>query len=625
MRRSTSPCVNLPVCLASFLALCLLPLSALAQDPGALFNAYLAGSWKANPGLATRAGVHEYDALLPDLSAPAMQAEIARNHDFLAQFERVSQGMSLRVAQGQTPGAPATPPGAASPASRADLEVVLDHIRLTLFQLEEMRTWKTRPDLLVTALSDSVRDLVVRAFAPADRRFEAADARLKQLPKALRALRGNFDAVASTPARPVRAPAVAQQTAVAPALQPSEYSTRTAIALSQATASFIEKTVPQAAAEQGSNRKTQQRVERDSAAAAAAFRDFAQWLESALLPVSKGVPFLAPEPYARWFRYYLAIDETPDSLLKAAEADLAETREQMRVVAESIGPGKTLAEVLESLAQDHPTPQTIVSAYQTAASQARRFVDQKKLVPLPRSDRFRIERAPAGFPADEATLDVPGPFEPDLNFYLYSPNLDRLGLEAGDRVLLENDPSSVQMVAVHELFPGHYVQLDLMNRAGNLPQKVFANPAFVSGWAQYCEQMVLEEGFASEAGEPGPSRLRLVQLFRALRGQAAAIADIGLHTGIMNAGEAVKLLSEQGLQSRERAEEQVREIALNPSALAADYAGKRSILRLREELRKKQGPAFILREFHEQLISLGAPPLPAAREIMLDALNRLGK
>lgn len=588
-RRLTFCCL-----LALALGAVLLAPFLLAQDFDALFETYLAGYWRANPGLATRAGVHARDLELPDLTAAAAQAEIARQRDLLRQFEQLDAA-------------------AMTAGERADLDVVLNHIRLTLLEQDELQAWRTRPDLLVSALSDSVRDLAVREFAPADRRFQAADRRLKQLPKTLRALRANFD----DPSPPRQAGKVALRTQAATRdpqsakATPSDVSTRAAIALSQAAADFIEKSLPQAGAEQGASRKVQGSLRRDSAAAAAAFRDFARWLETVLLPASHGPAFQSPQVYARWFRYYLAVEEQPPELLKAAEAALTETQGQMQRLAESIAPGRPVAEVLEALSQDHPQARELAAAYQAASVQARRFVEQKKLASLPDRDRLRIESAPDGFPADRLTLNVPGPFEPDLSFYLYAPNIDRLALEAGDRVLAENNSYALRLAAVHELFPGHYLQLDLMNRASNLPQKVFANPAFVAGWAQYCEQMVLEEGFSDEP------RLRLLQLARLAFSQATAIADIRLHTGAMTADDAVKFLMGQGLLAKDRAEEQVRSIALHPAAAAADYAGLRGILRLREDLRKKLGPAFVLSEFHDQLISLGAPPLPAARAILM--------
>jgi ATP-dependent exoDNAse (exonuclease V) beta subunit len=54
-----------------------------------------------------------------------------------------------------------------------------------------------------------------------------------------------------------------------------------------------------------------------------------------------------------------------------------------------------------------------------------------------------------------------------------------------------------------------------------------------------------------------------------------------------------------------------------PLEPAAGYAGKLEILRLREEMQKKQGPAFILKEFHDRLLVLGAPPIHFARELLL--------
>ena len=48
--------------------------------------------------------------------------------------------------------------------------------------------------------------------------------------------------------------------------------------------------------------------------------------------------------------------------------------------------------------------------------------------------------------------------------------------------------------------------------------------------------------------------------------------------------------------------------------------GKLMILKLREDYRRErqaQGAAYSLKEFHDRLLSYGAPPLPLLREAML--------
>jgi uncharacterized protein (DUF885 family) len=45
--------------------------------------------------------------------------------------------------------------------------------------------------------------------------------------------------------------------------------------------------------------------------------------------------------------------------------------------------------------------------------------------------------------------------------------------------------------------------------------------------------------------------------------------------------------------------------------------GKLMILKLREDYRREQGPQYSLKQFHDRLLSYGAPPLPLLREEML--------
>ena len=45
--------------------------------------------------------------------------------------------------------------------------------------------------------------------------------------------------------------------------------------------------------------------------------------------------------------------------------------------------------------------------------------------------------------------------------------------------------------------------------------------------------------------------------------------------------------------------------------------GKLMILKLRSDYRREKGAAYSLKEFHDKLLSYGAPPLPLLRQVML--------
>ncbi len=554
----------LVLCLFSFF----FPIPAAAEEFDAILDEYLSGYWKANPaGAATPAGVHTYDQQLEDFSPAARNAEIQRNRAFLQRFRRLET----------------TP---LAPGKRVDLGIVLDHIQWTLLELEEIQFWKRNPQFYVSLLGDAVQALIKREFAPADRRFQAVAARLKLLPRALEQARGNLE-------------------------NPPELRTRKALDLIPGAADFLEKDVPQAASEQGASRKTQRRVAREAARAGATLRQFGKWLQADLLPRSRGNFVLGRELYSRKFRYYLGTALTPDQALAEAARDARLTQDEMRRLAAQIAPGRALPEVLGRLGREHPAPPDLLAAFRSAIAEARGFVQEKRLAPLPNPDRLRVAPAPAFSAPARAFLDPPGPFEPDLPSFYYVPVRDDFSVEAGEELLRDNNAYIIALVTAQETYPGRYVQREAMNQSPRLARKVFANQAFTEGWAHYSEQLIFEEGF-----RPDP-RARLLQLANSLRSQLSAIVDIRLHTGQISPDDAVKLLMDEGFQGKAAAENAVERVSLNPAQLSTPYCGKLEILRLREEMRNKRGPAFSLQEFHEALLALGAPPVRSARALLL--------
>ncbi len=557
----------------SLVSLILLVSPAGAQEFDAVLEEYLSGYWRANPSrAATPAGVHAYDAQLEDLSAAAVEAEIQRNRAFLARFERL-------------------PAQSLAPAKRVDLEIALDRIRLELLELEERRSWKRHPQFYVSLAGEAVLGLVRREFTPAERRFQNVAARLKLIPRLLEQARANLE-------------------------NPPELCTREALEKIPDMADFLEKQVPQAAAEQGASRKRQRRVASEAARAAAALRRFGEWLQAQMLPRSKGESVLGAELYGRMFRYSLGTALSPEEVLAAAERDLGATQEEMRRLAAQVAPGRPLAEVLEGLGREQPGRQDELAAFRAAVAEVRRFVEEKRLSPLPRPDRLRVLPAPffyafARGEAVRAFLDSPGPFEPDLpsSYYVWLPQ--NLSGDALEDLLRGRNAFDVLICAAQETYPGRYTQLGAMHRAPHLARKVFASRAFIEGWAHYAEQMLFEEGF--RAGAPA----RLAQLQTAAAAQLEAIVDIRLHTSRLSRADAVKLLAAEAFLPQATAERKVALASLSPVELSAAYVGRLEILRLREEMRKKQGPAFSLGEFHERLLEVGAPPIRYARSLLL--------
>jgi uncharacterized protein (DUF885 family) len=101
--------------------------------------------------------------------------------------------------------------------------------------------------------------------------------------------------------------------------------------------------------------------------------------------------------------------------------------------------------------------------------------------------------------------------------------------------------------------------------------------------------------------------LRLGQLQDALLRNARFIVGIEMHTGKMSFDEAVEFFQKEGYQSKETATVETKRGTGDPTYLYYTL-GKLEIMKLREDMKKKQGAAFSLEEFHNDFLRQGFPP-----------------
>src|SRR5437016_8989421 len=102
----------------------------------------------------------------------------------------------------------------------------------------------------------------------------------------------------------------------------------------------------------------------------------------------------------------------------------------------------------------------------------------------------------------------------------------------------------IQILTIHEAYPGHYVQLEYANRNPSLIRRVLSSGVYVEGWAVYTEQAMLDQGYGQ-----GDLALRMNQLKLYLRTVANAILDHRMHYGTMTDEEATAFLTQQCFQS----------------------------------------------------------------------------
>jgi uncharacterized protein (DUF885 family) len=180
---------------------------------------------------------------------------------------------------------------------------------------------------------------------------------------------------------------------------------------------------------------------------------------------------------------------------------------------------------------------------------------------------------------------------------------------------------TIVSTSVHEAYPGHYVQFLWQSQFPSKIRKLIGANTNIEGWAHYCEQMMLDEGYGKSIAkdEREANLIRLGQLQDALMRDARFVVAIRMHTGVggaMSTAQAEEFFVKEGYQARPIAEVETKRGTSD--ALYLYYTlGKLEIMKLREDVRLKQGAAFRLKTFHDDLMRQGFAPIKVIRKAML--------
>src|ERR1700677_969906 len=122
--------------------------------------------FKFNPTVGTASGFHQYDAQLEDYSKAPVHTQSHALHAPVKKFSAL----------------PADP----------DRDLILNYIRATLLELEQVRSWEKNPDNYSSGITNSIFVIMSRTFAPPADRLRSVIARERQFPAVFEAARANL-------------------------------------------------------------------------------------------------------------------------------------------------------------------------------------------------------------------------------------------------------------------------------------------------------------------------------------------------------------------------------------------------------------------------------------------------
>ncbi|HZC44221.1 MAG TPA: DUF885 domain-containing protein, partial [Acidobacteriaceae bacterium] len=460
-----------------------------------------------------------------------------------------------------------------------------------------IRPWQKNPDFYSSGIADSAFTIIERNYAPADVRLGALISREKQMPAALLAARANLE-------------------------NPPKIFADIALEQLPGIISFYKNDIPAAFASV-KDRKLMDEFHACNAAVIQALTDYQQWLTTDLLPKSHGDFRIGAATFSAKLRDDEMVDIPLDRLLQIAYADLHKNQEQFREIAHELDADKTPLQVLAELQSDHPAPDQLLGKFQSTFNNLIQFIREKQIVAIPSDVQPTLENTPPFMRATTfASMDSPGAYETGSHkayFNVTVPGPDETPQERAERMAAFNIGTIVS-TSVHEAYPGHYVQFLFMPQIHSRVRKMLYSSSNVEGWAHYCEQMMLDEGY----GQPGwgannareAKLIRLGQLSDALLRDARFIVGIKLHTQGMTIDQAVDFFQKEGYQTRATGLVETKRGAGDPTYLYYTL-GKLMILKLRADVQQKEGAAFSLEKFHNEFLRQGGVPLPIVRRAMM--------
>lgn len=548
---------------------------SLSQLEDRYFDEYY---FKFNPTQGTQAGFHQYDNQLEDYSRAAVDQQIATLKKFRDEFARVS----VPANQDQA----------------TDYRLVVDDINSRLLTLETIRPWEKNPDQYSSGITGSIFTIMSRSYAPADQRLKSIIAREKQAPAIFQAAKQNLK-------------------------NPPPIFVDVALEQISGLIGFFQKDVPEAFQDvkdpallkefQASNQMVMDEL-----------KAYGEWLEKDLKPRAHGDFRLGADTYRKKLLYDEDVDIPLDRLLEVGMANLRQNQQAFKETAAKIDPNKTPQQILEELGKDHPAPDKLLQTFRDTLGGLKGFLEQRHIVKVPSDVPPIVEETPPFARAlTFASMDTPGPYEKVAKEAYFNVTLPESSWtpQQVDEHMAGFNRGTIISTAVHEVYPGHYIQFLWVPYAPSKVRKLLGCSSNAEGWAHYSEQMMLDEGYGRTPGaDPDHDvaylKLRLGQLQDALLRNARFIVGIQMHTGKMTFDQGVAFFVKEGYQSHMNGLRETKRGTSDPTYLYYTL-GKLEILKLREDYKKKMGAQFSLEGFHNEFLKQGFPPIKLIRKTML--------
>ena len=524
---------------------------------------------ESNPDFATYLGLHEpYDYLLPKGSTDRLEGNLRLIEETIKRLNETLKREELNEEH------------------QTDWEVIEKAYENWKFQFYELRMHELDPDV-TEELGGLIFIMFTRDYTSLEKRVDAIAARIEKMPKFLEEFRSRFESS-----------------------NPVKLWTELAIEKAQNIGGLFY-FILQATKGRVSD-KTYEKLSKAIQNFEPAFKAHMEWLYS-LLPKTKEEWAIGTEKFEKLLRLR-ELGMNSDEIYQLGVKYLQELKAERERLAQQISPGKTVEEVMKMIESNAPrTFEEALEATKKAMEEARRFIQERNIATVYPEDVLLVKETPAFLTPiiPFAAMMMPAKFDkPQIGIYLVTRPKDPSNL--GKHL---NFPS-IKNTAVHEAFPGHFLQGAISNR-GSFIRLLAQGTETVEGWAHYCEEMMAEKGFTDDL------ETRFIRVNDMIWRAVRIIVDVKLSRGEMSFDEAVEMLVKETGMSREAAVAEVKRYTQTPSYALSYLLGKHLILKLKEEVKEKMGDKFDEKFFHDTITANGYLPISMLRKLFERKISKL--
>jgi uncharacterized protein (DUF885 family) len=536
----------------------------------------------ADPVWATATGEHRFDDQLPDLT-PSGQTKIA------ADFQARAQGLRALAANVPADASPADGAGTDHPA--LDARLLADHLEAWAFEATSFRPLERDPSRVLTIIGESLTALTDHEYAPKHARIDALATRLAHVPALLDIARARLK-------------------------QPSHAALENLGIVAKGLAAMLRGgAVDEWKEGLSADAPLQARVGAGAKAAAAAIDAYTTAVQKDFPLASAKDTVLGAATWSELARLREGAAESPAEIRAMGEKELARLLGELdALVAQSGRPKETRAAFFARLEKETPPADGVLAEYRAVEKRVEGWMHDRAVVTVPweKVSLVVVPTPPYQRGVSFASMNTAGPLD-QISDARLEVNEPEPSMPAARRAALLrfNALVAVDLVALHEGFPGHYLQSLFDRAAPSKLRKIGWTASFGEGWAHYCEQMAFENGYPAT----DPVRMHAFYLRMALQRAARVVVDVGENDGSLSLEDGAKFLEKNAMLAPEAAKIEARRAVVWPAGMFVYTYGKLAILRMRDTVRAREGASFDLRRFHDHLLAGGAMPVKTAGQV----------